>query len=344
MTAVLWILLALAIYVGAVAAINRLRRPPAAAAVPLVGPDGLPQAGGRLKLVSWNVGYGGMGAEADFVMDLGEQKRPTSPALVDRNMAAIAERLADMDADVLFLQEAARPSWNTYRRDVLGAIRDRLPGYKLAFGADIDTVGAPPPINVRIGNAIFARVAATAERRGLPLEPTFEYGVFRKSYRMHVLRLTGVDGAPWTLVNIHLSAFDDARHNVRERQVEAVLAFAEAEYAAGRHVVVGGDWNLRLADTDFPDTTPAKYRFWVRDFPAEKTPAGWHWAVDRARPTVRAAHKPYVKGENFRLIIDGFLLSPNVEAVGIETIDLDFRYADHNPVTVDLLAKVRIAP
>ena len=30
----------------------------------------------RLSLVSWNIGYAGMGAEADFVMDGGSQMRP----------------------------------------------------------------------------------------------------------------------------------------------------------------------------------------------------------------------------------------------------------------------------
>jgi len=292
-----------------------------------------PVAIGGLRVVTWNIGYGGMGAESDFVMDLGAQKRPLDAELVVRNTAAIAEALAANPADVLLLQEAARPSWNTYRIDVLGRVQARLKEYDMAFGADIDTRGVPPPFNVRIGNAIFSKHAGEIERRKLPLEPTFEYGVFRKSYRMHILRLENVLKADWTLINVHLSAFDEPEHNVREAQLRAVIAFAESEYVAGRHVVIGGDWNLRLTTTEFPHMTAERFQFWIRDLPSDVTPARWRWAVDDARPTVRTAHKPYSQGENYRLIIDGFLTSPNVETVSVHTEDLDFAASDHNPVT-----------
>lgn len=292
-----------------------------------------PIAAGGLMVATWNIGYGGMGAESDFVMDLGAQKRPLDAGLVERNAAVIATALAAMPADVLMLQEAARPSWNTYRHDVLGLIQSYLPEYAMAFRADIDTRGVPPPFNVRIGNAFFSKHAGAIERRGLPLEPTFEYGVFRKSYRMHILRLENKLEANWTLINVHLSAFDEPEKNVREAQLRAVVAFAQSEYAAGRHVVVGGDWNLRLAPTEFPHETQERFQFWIRDLPVGATPAGWQWATDPDRPTVRTAHKPYVNGENYRLIIDGFLVSPNIKTVSVRTDDLDFAASDHNPVT-----------
>lgn len=294
-------------------------------------------ANGEISIVTWNIGYGGMGEESDFVMDLGQQTRPLSKALVDRNMSGIARRTASFDADVVFLQEAARPSWNTYRRDVLGAVESKLPGYGMTFGADIDTRYVPPPFNVEIGNAIFSRLAVkSAERRGLPLEPTFEYGAFRKGYRMHILRLAGPQ--EWVLINVHLSAFDSENDNVREHQVSTVLEFAVSEFSAGRHVVVGGDWNLRLAATEFPHRTEEKYQFWIRDFSRELTPDRWKWGVDPSVPTVRTAHKPYVEGENYRLIVDGYLVSPNVTIEAVEAIDLGFQFSDHNPVQIRLRA------
>ena len=109
----------------------------------------------------------------------------------------------------------------------------------------------PPGLTSEIGNATFSRLSViSAETRALPLKPDFALGMFRKTHRMYVLRLEGP--AQWVLINIHLSAFDDAIASVREKQLSAVLAFAEAEYSAGRHVVIGGDWNMRLAATEFP--------------------------------------------------------------------------------------------
>lgn len=321
----------LAAWVMAIVLANRLHVPSAigsAHVTPAARPKDHP-AGQELSLTTWNIGYAGMGPESDFVMDKGRQLRPPSADLVDRNLKGIVAEIAGQDADVLLLQEAARPSWNNYRRDVLGAIRRSLPDYGGFFAPDAHTRLLPPPWNLRIGNAILARVPIkAAELRALPLEPTFQWGIFRKSYRMQVARLD----RGWVVVNIHLSAFDTEADNVRERQVAEVLRFAQSEYAKGSHVVIGGDWNLRLAANDFPHTTPAAARFWIRDFPQNRVPEGWTWAADPSVPTVRTADKPYVRGENHRLTIDGFLVSPNVEVLEVAGRDLDFQAADHNPV------------
>lgn len=289
-------------------------------------------------MATWNLGYAGMGEESDFILDLGQQSRPLSAELVRKNAAGIAQQLPRLEADVVLLQEVARPSFSTYGFDLLAAVRSALPNHGVAFGADVDTRFVPQPFSIQIGNASLSRVAvAAAERRALPLEPEFQYGLFRKGYRMHILRLAGE--VPWVFVNIHLSAFDDSSDAVRERQLQSVMDFAVAEYEAGRHVVVGGDWNMRLAPTDFAHTTAEKYLFWVRDLPANAVPAGWSWGVDRRAPTVRTANQPYVRGENYRLIIDGFLVSPNVALEKVTTIDLDFETTDHNPVIAHVRAR-----
>ena len=58
------------------------------------------------------------------------------------------------------------------------------------------------------------------------------------------------------MFNVHLPAFDDG--SLRRRQLVEILGLLQAEYDAGGHVVAGGDWNLRLADTAFPYTTRAE--------------------------------------------------------------------------------------
>jgi len=50
---------------------------------------------------------------------------------------------------------------------------------------------------------------------------------------------------------------------------------------------------------------------------------------------VRTLHKPYVEGENYTTIIDGFAYSPNVQLLRIETIDQGFQISDHHPVTAE---------
>ncbi|MCR0381733.1 hypothetical protein MKC91_02965 [[Clostridium] innocuum] len=47
---------------------------------------------------------------------------------------------------------------------------------------------------------------------------------------------------------------------------------------------------------------------------------------------------PYQKGVNYTVILDGFIVSDNVEAVA-ENMDTDFAYSDHNPVKMTFTLK-----
>lgn len=328
-------LLCIVVLAGCAAA-NRFYTPPDLEIVDPIGTAGVSDAE-TLSITTWNIGYAGMGAESDFIYDLGEQRRPLSGDLVDKNLTGILNTLPDLQSDLFLFQEAAKPSWLTYGRDVLTPLTEALPGYAHVFGADANARYVPPPFNIQVGNAIYSRVQPIgAERRALPLEPTFELGFFRKGYRMHIMRIDDV--RQWVIINIHLSTFDTAEDDVRRKQVEALLAFATQEYAKGHHVVIGGDWNLRLVENDFPHTTDDQFQFWIRDFPTDLKPAGWNWAVDPDVPTVRTAHKPYVAGENYVLNIDGFLVSPNVRIDKVQGTDLQFQYTDHHPVTATFTA------
>ncbi len=314
------------------ALVNRLYVPPAMEPVTVNDPGAPPEAApDELSLVTWNIGYAGMGRAADFFFDLGTQRRPLNADLVKTNLRAIQHQLGQMDADVFLMQEVAKPSWSTYGIDVQAGLRASLPFYGWIFGAEAHTRFVPLPWHVQIGNAIFSRITPqSSERRGLPLEPEFQLGIFRKGYRMHIVRIG--TGRQWVIINIHLSAFDSVEDDVRRAQVVALLEFAQEEYRKGNHVIIGGDWNLRLAENEFPNTTEERFKFWIRDFPQGLVPEGWHWAVDAKTPTVRTAYQPYVAGENYVLTIDGFLVSPNVATISVSGVDLNFEHTDHHPV------------
>jgi endonuclease/exonuclease/phosphatase family metal-dependent hydrolase len=144
----------------------------------------------------------------------------------------------------------------------------------------------------------------------------------------------------WTIASVHLAAFDkDAA--VRRRQLSALLIWAEREYESGRHVVLGGDWNLQLVETHFPNTTAPSFLFWVFPFPDEGLPAGWRIAADPATASVRTNERPYRRGENYTTIIDGFIVSPNVGIDSVEGVNLDFQHSDHNPVRLRVRATGR---
>jgi endonuclease/exonuclease/phosphatase family metal-dependent hydrolase len=146
-----------------------------------------------------------------------------------------------------------------------------------------------------------------------------------------VARIPMEGGGGWTIASVHLAAFDEDAA-VRTRQLRELLAWAEQEYQRGQFVVLGGDWNLQLAETAFPHSTDERFLFWLFPFPADVLPEGWRIAADANVPSVRTNHQPYVAGDNYVTSIDGFIVSPNVDIRRVAGVDLGFEHSDHQPV------------
>ena len=71
--------------------------------------EGLDDADDTLDILIWNVGYGGLGADSDFVSDGGEHLFPPSRQAVRANVAGIESfLLSQADADIVIMQETAR--------------------------------------------------------------------------------------------------------------------------------------------------------------------------------------------------------------------------------------------
>lgn len=319
----------LAAYLSVVIVSNRMRGEVRIEQIETGAPS-LSLTGDEISVLTWNLGYGGLGAESDFSADGGKSLLPPSREIVDKNVSGITAELKASAQDVIILQETARPSLLTRGADIVSAVSAALSGRDNAFSADFSVRFLPKFLQPRHG--LYSSVNASTERElvQLPLEPGYIMGLSRRLYHMHIIRTPFSSGA-WTIINVHLSAFDEGA-NVREAQLRAVLDYAQAEYEKGRHVIIGGDWNLEFVRPERPTTTMEKFLFWVHPFPYAELKEGWRAAVDPATPSVRTNERPYKRGENFTTVIDGFVISPNVEALSVETRDLDFQVSDHHPV------------
>jgi len=289
---------------------------------------------GALSLVTWNLGYAGLGADADFRMDGGESILPSSRQRVAENLSAIIEYLSTRTSDLILLQEVAGPSLLTRGVDVNAALAALFHNWQVAFVPGTTSRSPLGALNVKVGNFSATSIdKAMISALDLPGHDTFALGLLHRRYRAVVVRLPPGTVGPreWVIFNVHLSAFDpDAQ--LRRLQLRVIVDEAERHYRAGRQVVIGGDWNMRLAPTSFPHRTEDRYLSWLADLPPEEIPQGWQVAVDPATATVRTLHLPYIAGRNYTTIIDGFICSPNVEVVSITGQNLGFSHSDHNPV------------
>lgn len=292
----------------------------------------LPWTGGdRLSVVTWNLGYGGLGAGADFFADGGRAYLPPSRRAVLESRQAIADLLGRSDADIILNQEMARASVVNLWVDLKTAVDAALPGYGRIFRPDFQTRLLPPPLRIQNGLAVYVRQGLRrAETWPLPDDGDPYDGFLRRRYGAVATYVDGPGGC-WVFVNVHTSAFDEGA-GLRRRQVASILARAQAEHAAGRRVVLGGDFNMRLVRTDFTHTTEQRHLFWVHDFPADLLPAGWRIVADASIPSVRTNERPYRAGENYTTVIDGFIVSPGVKAASVSGMNLGFRHSDHQPV------------
>ncbi len=285
---------------------------------------------GELSVAAWNIGFAGLGAEAEFWPDGGKKILPSNRPQVKRNLASIASLLRSTDAEFLLIQEAARRSVITRGVDVLSGLSESLPCSWSSFSAKVSLrfFGTL----AEVGQATFSRVPpAEVTRLDLPGGPGSTAGSADHLLVTRV-RLPGRAGQ-LVLVNVHLSAFDRGAQ-VRFRQLRRLSEYVQGEYAAGNYVVCGGDWNLVLSDRAWPYTTARRYLSWVHDLPPWFPPPGWSLAVDRSVPTVRSLERPYRQGQSYTAVIDGFALSPNLSALSVRTLDTQFRWSDHQPVVL----------
>ena len=297
-----------------------------------------PISAGELTVMIWNLGYAGLGRESDFLADGGKMILPPSKSAVEKNLAGIRTTLSEQSADIYLFQETAGPGLLTRGVDVRSGISDVLSDASSFMSADVLTRFVPAPLGLVHGPATFSYISNTpAEVIRLPQEPTPMMGLIPRLYHVQVNRFT-IDKRVWVVINAHLSAFDEGA-NTRQQQLDAVLKLASQYFEDGAHVVVGGDWNMRLTETAFPSTSDETALFWIHDFPKDKLKDGWSLAYDASTPSVRTNERPYQRDENYRAVIDGLLLSPNVELQSARGIDLDFEFTDHQPVIFQLAAK-----
>ena len=80
---------------------------------------------------------------------------------------------------------------------------------------------------------------------------------------------------------------------------------------------------------------------WEPGILAEDTaPDGWTLAYDMSVPSCRLLNQPYDASDTENTqhyVIDGLILSPNVQLKTVETVDAGFENSDHNPVLVTVV-------
>lgn len=288
------------------------------------------------QVLSWNIGYVGLGDNMDFFYDGGERVRDSYERVMINLDSILTFLKRNSSRDFILLQEVDQKSKRSYSFSEVDSIGQT--GFHSSFALNYDVKFVPVPPGSPMGQvksgilSLSKYLPEKSVRYGYPGMFDWPNRLFNLRRCMLVNRYPTSNQKEFILINTHMSAFDDG--SLKKQEMQYLKDFVLSEYAKGNFVIVGGDWNQ--SPPEFPLTRFGEnYQsdsFILSNIATDFMPAGWKWAFDPKLPTNRYLNESYVPDKTFRCLIDHFLVSPNVEVLQNETINLNFRNSDHNPI------------
>ena len=293
------------------------------------------------KIVSYNIGFGAYEDDYGFFMDGGEKSRAWSKERLDVNLKNIASLLENENADLYLVQEVDIGSTRSYSADERAYFE--MEGKARVFAQNYDSPYLFYPIlephgASKSGIMTFSAFKVTsADRVELPVESGFTK-ILDLDRCYSKSRIPTDDGKELVLYNFHLSAYT-SDGKIADEQLALVIDDMDAEYNAGNYCIAGGDFNKDiLGDSSKYFGKADKEYTWAQ--PIDLGAFDGHNVtlvapIDESAPvpTCRNADGPYHEGQ-YVLTIDGFLVTANVKVRSSAVIDSEFRFSDHNPVTM----------
>ncbi|MGN0824724.1 MAG: endonuclease/exonuclease/phosphatase family protein [Candidatus Coproplasma sp.] len=322
--------------------------------------------GYEYSVVSYNVGFAAYSPEYTFFMDEGEMLDGTvtygkyakgiSKDDVEKNLSGQVATLNELNADFCLLQEADESSHRSYNINMVERFSQELSGYSSTYAVNFHTANLFYPFNDPIGiiNSGILTLSryniSSAVRRSFPVTTNFIDKLFDldRCFSVHYLPVEGSE-KNLVLMNVHMSAYDEGG-KIRAQQLEMLNAALSAEYALGNYVIAGGDFNHCLIADHFESDEKALSHYptgqkipnWVKGSILHNSEIAQGFKVVASKDgaaTCRGADMPYEKGVNYETVIDGFIVSDNIEVTWEGTIDTGYAYSDHNPVKMTFKLK-----
>ncbi len=295
-------------------------------------------------IVTQNIGFGAYTSDFTFFMDGGKQSRAASPESVRACINAAISTVSSYNPDFILFQEVDIDSTRSYHIDQYKILTDTYHGYSSARAINYDSAYLMYPFNEPHG-ASYSSLATFSSfdiqsslRRSLPISTSVsKFLDLDRCYS--ISRIDVENGKQLVIFNVHTSAYG-GNDEIRTAQITMLMNDMKAEYENGNYVICGGDFNH-----DFTGDSTQRLNGgmdtleygWAQPFPEELIPDGFSrctfYKDGVIAPTCRDCDIPYEEG-NFTIIVDGFIISDNVDCIEVENVVTGFEYSDHNPVVL----------
>jgi endonuclease/exonuclease/phosphatase family metal-dependent hydrolase len=293
------------------------------------------------KLMTWNIGYAGLGKDMDFFYEGGVRVRPGQDEF-HKYLDGILQTIRSNDTiDFILIQEADVGSKRSYYADESLELAGNLKDHCFAFAKNYDCRFVPVPLYEPMGKVVSVIITFSKFQPGsvcrIDFGTKFSWPkslVFLKRCFL-VMRFSLGNGSELVLINTHNSVFDE-EGELRIKELVKLNDFMTDEYLKGNYVVAGGDWNQNPRGADMKNIrTGDKVKEIALPFSPGILP-GWKFVFDPGQPTNRDVNIRYQKGITETTIIDFFVVSPNITVKSVKTINSGFENADHQPVVIKI--------
>ena len=295
----------------------------------------------EIDIMIWNIGYCGLSSEMDFFYDGGKMVRTSREQVLTNLKNVIAELQRNDTIEFFLLQEVDVKSKRSYEICEFDSIELSLPNYQASFGKNYDVFFVPIPPSDPMGKVLSGLQTlskskpSSSVRWSFPGKFAWPKSLFMLDRCFLVNRYPMAGGKELVIINTHNSAYD-AGGVLRTQEMNYLKNFLSSEYEKGNYIIVGGDWNQSPPAFRPVYTTDVFDNIDFTLIPDGYLPDEWKWVFDSSAATNRRVMIPYERGITPTTIIDFYLLSPNVEAITVNTFDRVFRNSDHQPVCLKL--------
>jgi len=304
-------------------------------------------ADGEYTIMTYNVGFGAYSPDYTFFMDTGIMKDGTktqgehgtavSKAEVERNISGAAALIESHSPDFAIIQEVDYDSTRSYKVDQRATFK-ALEGYCTVFAENYHSsylfypFGDPHGKN-NAGIMTLSRYEVSdSTRYAFPISNGLsKFTDLDRCYS--VTHVPVANGKTLAVISLHMSAYDKGGV-IRKQQAEMLKTALETEYEKGNYDIAGGDFNQDLIGNLEKFPSEQKIPEWVATYDADDVPEGFKICADRDSDvgSCRGADVVWKRGRTYTCVIDGFIVSDNIEVKRVEIVDSDFAYSDHNPV------------
>lgn len=317
------------------------------------------------SISTYNIGFGAYRPEFDFFMDTGymadgtetqgKSSRAISKESVIEATNGVIQTIKEKDPDFILYQEVDTKSDRARNVNQHEMIASAFSDYDAVHAINFHSAYLFYPLSNPHGKSTSGITTLSryqideSVRRSFPITKAFPTKFFDLDRCFSVSRFKLNENKQLVVINLHMSAYDQGG-TIRAKQMTMIKEVFAKEYDLGNYIVLGGDFNHDLLKNnplfqyEHETAKPNWMGFtqlkpdWLQEIDFENDiTEHMRVATDDTTSTCRGSDIPWKGNETiaYTAVVDGFIVSDNIEIVKVVNIDNNYEFSDHQPAYME---------